>query len=97
MPGPSAKELGQAGFLRNRVAKNEKHQRKWARNAGISAFRVYDKDIPEIPLAIDLFRTQANSMVRDASLRPDSETASSSRSTNVPTKRIPNSKSSGLG
>jgi 23S rRNA (cytosine1962-C5)-methyltransferase len=56
VPGPSAKELGQAGFLRNRVAKNEKHQRKWARNAGISAFRVYDKDIPEIPLAIDLFR-----------------------------------------
>ncbi|MEI6388375.1 MAG: class I SAM-dependent methyltransferase [Spirochaetota bacterium] len=57
MPGPSAKDLEQAGFLRNRVAKNEKRLRKWARNAGISAFRVYDRDIPEIPLAIDLFRS----------------------------------------
>jgi len=52
---PSEKDLRQAEYLRNRLSKNEKRLRKWARNEGIEAFRLYDRDIPEIPLAIDRY------------------------------------------
>lgn len=39
----------------NRLAKNYKHIAKWARRQDITCFRVYDNDIPEFPLAIDLY------------------------------------------
>lgn len=45
----------QAEYFRNRVAKNEKNLRKWARREGIAAYRLYDRDIPEIPLSLDLY------------------------------------------
>ena len=45
----------QAEFLRNRILKNEKRLRRWARNEGIGALRLYDRDIPEIPLALDRY------------------------------------------
>jgi 23S rRNA (cytosine1962-C5)-methyltransferase len=41
--------------LQNRLRKNLKHWRKWARRRGIECFRVYDRDIPEFPFAIDLY------------------------------------------
>ncbi|MFO0191840.1 MAG: bifunctional 23S rRNA (guanine(2069)-N(7))-methyltransferase RlmK/23S rRNA (guanine(2445)-N(2))-methyltransferase RlmL [Planctomycetia bacterium] len=45
----------QIGDFRRRLAKRYKHLSKWARRQGIEAFRVYDRDIPEIPLVIDLY------------------------------------------
>jgi 23S rRNA (guanine2445-N2)-methyltransferase / 23S rRNA (guanine2069-N7)-methyltransferase len=45
----------QAGDFRRRLTKRFKHLGKWARRQGIEAFRVYDRDIPEIPLAIDWY------------------------------------------
>ncbi len=39
----------------NRVRKNAKHFGKWARRNGISCYRVYDGDIPEYPLTVDLY------------------------------------------
>ncbi|MFZ5367457.1 MAG: class I SAM-dependent methyltransferase [Spirochaetota bacterium] len=45
----------QAELLRNRLTKRYKHLRKWARRLGIDAYRLYDRDIPEIPLLIDLY------------------------------------------
>ncbi len=45
----------QGGDFRRRLAKRFKHLAKWARRQGIEAFRVYDRDIPEIPLAIDWY------------------------------------------
>lgn len=41
--------------LGNRVLKNERHLKKWARREAIGAYRVYDRDIPEFPLAIDRY------------------------------------------
>lgn len=41
--------------LTNRVRKNAKHLRKWARREGVSCYRVYDRDIPEYPLAVDWY------------------------------------------
>jgi len=49
----------QAEMFRNRVAKNYRHLRKWARREGIECFRIYDRDIPELPFALDLYGQRA--------------------------------------
>ena len=40
----------------NRLSKRYKHLRKWAKRTDVHAFRLYDKDIPEIPLAVDIYQ-----------------------------------------
>lgn len=45
----------QADMLANRLRKRARHLRKWARRQGVGCYRVYDRDIPEIPLAIDCY------------------------------------------
>ena len=45
----------QVGDFRRRLAKRFKHLARWARRQGFEAFRVYDRDIPEIPLVIDWY------------------------------------------
>lgn len=50
------KDLLQAEYFKNRLAKNERHLRKWARREGIQAYRLYDNDIPEVPLCAELYR-----------------------------------------
>jgi 23S rRNA G2069 N7-methylase RlmK/C1962 C5-methylase RlmI len=45
----------QAEMLANRVKKRHQHLRKWAKREGVEAFRLYDKDIPEVPLQIDIY------------------------------------------
>lgn len=50
----------QSQLLSNRLIKRYKHLRKWAKRTGITCFRLYDKDIPEIPLAIDIFETETD-------------------------------------
>ena len=42
-------------MLSNRLKKRNKHLRKWARRIQTDCFRVYDRDIPEIPLSIDRY------------------------------------------
>lgn len=39
----------------NRLSKNFKHLSKWARRQGTDAWRVYDRDIPQFPLAVDIY------------------------------------------
>ncbi|POA99498.1 SAM-dependent methyltransferase [Chromobacterium sinusclupearum] len=39
----------------NRLAKNYKHYAKWARRQGLDAWRVYDKDVPQFPFAVDIY------------------------------------------
>lgn len=41
--------------LKNRIRKNYRHVRKWARRTGTNCFRIYDRDIKEFPLAIDFY------------------------------------------
>lgn len=40
-------------MLVNRVKKNARHRRKQARRDGVTCLRLYDRDIPELPLVID--------------------------------------------
>ena len=55
MPETDAKVASQAGMLANRLSKRYRHLRKWARRIGTDAFRLYDRDIPEIPLLLDIY------------------------------------------
>jgi 23S rRNA G2069 N7-methylase RlmK/C1962 C5-methylase RlmI len=55
------KTAAQAALLENRLAKRHRHLRKWARRTGTGAYRLYDRDIPEIPLALDLYRDAESS------------------------------------
>ncbi|MDR0554923.1 MAG: class I SAM-dependent methyltransferase [Treponema sp.] len=45
----------QREILENRLRKRDRHLRKWARRAGTDAYRLYDRDIPEIPLTLDRY------------------------------------------
>jgi len=42
-------------MLANRVRKNARHLGKWARREAITCWRVYDRDIPEIPITVDAY------------------------------------------
>ena len=45
----------QAQLFSNRLVKRLRHLRKWARKNGVTCYRVYDRDIPEIPVSVDLY------------------------------------------
>jgi 23S rRNA G2069 N7-methylase RlmK/C1962 C5-methylase RlmI len=42
-------------MLANRVRKNARHLGRWARREAVTCWRVYDRDIPEIPLTVDRY------------------------------------------
>ncbi|MCP1660633.1 class I SAM-dependent methyltransferase [Neisseria perflava] len=39
----------------NRLGKNIKHLMKWAKRNNIEAWRIYDRDIPQFPFAVDVY------------------------------------------
>ena len=49
------KTQAQAEMLANRLQKRFRHLKKWAQRTGAGAFRLYDRDIPEIPLVLDYY------------------------------------------
>ena len=49
------KAVEQAELFKRRLAKRAKHLRKWPSKRGVTCFRLYEKDIPEIPLVVDLY------------------------------------------
>jgi 23S rRNA (cytosine1962-C5)-methyltransferase len=42
--------------FRNRIAKGARHWGKWARRRDYGAWRIYDRDLPEFPFAIDCYQ-----------------------------------------
>lgn len=46
----------------NRLAKNARHFQKWAKRRGLEAFRIYDLDMPEVPVAVELYAGRAHVM-----------------------------------
>ena len=57
--GQRAQPLAPSGGedFANRLRKNLKHLGKWAKRGGILNYRVYDADLPDYALAIDLYQT----------------------------------------
>lgn len=44
----------------NRLAKNVKHFSKWARRQGLDAWRAYDRDVPQFPFAVDIYKDRVH-------------------------------------
>lgn len=44
-----------AEVFENRLRKTARHLKKWAKRKGLSAFRLYDRDIPEFSYAVDWY------------------------------------------
>ena len=53
-------------MLANRLQKRFRHLKKWAQRKNVGAFRLYDRDIPEIPLVLDFYGSV--SLVGDAAI-----------------------------
>jgi 23S rRNA G2069 N7-methylase RlmK/C1962 C5-methylase RlmI len=49
------KTAAQAQMFANRLLKRFRHLKKWAQRTGVGAFRLYDRDIPEVPLVLDFY------------------------------------------
>ncbi|OUR97341.1 hypothetical protein A9Q84_13535 [Halobacteriovorax marinus] len=42
--------------IKNKLLKNLKHRRKWAKKNQFEAYRLYDKEIPQYPYLIDIYK-----------------------------------------
>jgi len=85
----------QAELLFNRLAKRYRHLKKWARRTGTNAFRLYDRDIPEIPLVLDLYGDAVSGAVyRKSCEKEETEAwlsemkAAASRALDIPERNI---------
>jgi len=58
--GPGAQTHRQAEMFANRIAKNHKHLSKWAKNNHVECYRIYDRDIPELAFALDIYAERAH-------------------------------------
>ena len=45
----------QVTMFGNRLAKRAQYFRKWAKRGNLTCYRIYDRDIPEIPLSVDMY------------------------------------------
>lgn len=54
-------EQEQLQSLINRINKNLKHLRRWAKRSNVSCYRIYDADIPEFSFALDVYQNALDS------------------------------------
>ncbi len=53
--GLSEKAYEQAELFKSRLLKRARHLRRWPTRQGITCYRLYERDIPEIPLIVDRY------------------------------------------
>ena len=53
--GLSQKAHEQAEIFRARLTKRARHLRRWPTKMGITCYRLYEQDIPEVPLVVDRY------------------------------------------
>ena len=78
----------QAELFTNRLRKRYKELRKWARKNRISCYRLYDRDIPEVPVSLDLYEflpDEIDSPVEAARFMSDQNSRLSANDTTVET------------
>ncbi|MAE65611.1 MAG: DNA methyltransferase, partial [Phycisphaeraceae bacterium] len=51
--GVKAKE--QAGVFANRLRRMDRHRRRWPTRRGITCYRIYNRDVPDVPLMVDRY------------------------------------------
>ncbi len=52
---PNAKAIEQANLFASRLSKRARHLRRFPTRRGITCYRIYERDIPEIPLVVDRY------------------------------------------
>ena len=53
---PTLEDLGPgSAMVYNRLKKNAKRLKKWLKDSGVSCYRLYDADMPEYSVAVDLY------------------------------------------
>ena len=57
----------------NRLRKNARHWSKWARRQGITCYRIYDRDVPEFPVAVDIYEQRVHLQEIDTGWQQDEE------------------------
>jgi 23S rRNA G2069 N7-methylase RlmK/C1962 C5-methylase RlmI len=67
------KWAGQATMLINRIAKNQRRLQPWADREQITCYRLYDRDIPELPLAVDWYDGKLHISLFETASAPESE------------------------
>ncbi len=55
--GLESKDYEQADLFATRLLKRSKHLRRWPTKQGITCFRLYERDIPELPFVVDRYET----------------------------------------
>ncbi|MBL7802397.1 MAG: class I SAM-dependent methyltransferase [Saprospiraceae bacterium] len=70
-------ETSRFEMFANRLTKMQRHWGKWARRQSISCYRVYDNDIPEFPLAVDVYESilHVSEYARDHGMEPEEHAA----------------------
>jgi 23S rRNA (guanine2445-N2)-methyltransferase / 23S rRNA (guanine2069-N7)-methyltransferase len=53
--GLTQKAREQAEIFRSRLVKRARHLRRWPTKFGITCYRIYERDIPEVPLVVDCY------------------------------------------
>ena len=78
-------------MLANRVRKNARHLGKWAKRERVTCWRVYDRDIPEVPITLDTY--EGALVINDYRHidEPASAEAATRGSTRSPPRRRPRS------
>ncbi len=51
----ATRSMSKFEMLANRIRKNARHLGKWARREQVTCWRVYDRDIPELPITVDTY------------------------------------------
>lgn len=79
--------------LTNRIRKMHHQLRKWAGQNGFEAYRVYDRDIPEFPYIVDVYRDHAvvydkSNPNWEQSLKPDEVTDAVATALGIPPNRM---------
>lgn len=54
--GEEEPATAEAEMFANRLRKNYRHLSRWARRNGVDCYRVYDADLPEFAVAVDLYQ-----------------------------------------
>jgi 23S rRNA (guanine2445-N2)-methyltransferase / 23S rRNA (guanine2069-N7)-methyltransferase len=59
---PPQARSGSAQMFANRLQKNLKHLGRWLKREGIQCYRLYDADIPEYAIAVDVYSMRHRSV-----------------------------------
>lgn len=53
--GPGEGADRQAAEFSNRLTKRARHLRRWPTRRGVTCYRLYDRDVPDVPLSVDRY------------------------------------------